>query len=611
MTQLPSLNTTDIIGARDVAAKIPSLLRKLPNILRGLRHVYDTRHGRHTGLGWAFERAVRLNPNGLALQYRDESYTYEQFNAWANQIAHLYLSAGLAKGDVVALAIENRPELLANVIACAKTGCIAALINTAQTGKVLTHSINLVAPKMLIVGEEMREVIERVRDDLDLKSQWYWVADQDQPENNKLPKGFSDLKSEIANLPAFNPPTSTQVYFEDPMFYMYTSGTTGLPKAVIFNHGRWMRTYGSFGHIMNLGKDDVLYCTLPLYHGTAMVVCWSCVLAGAGTFAIRRKFSRTEFWSDCRRYQATAFGYVGELCRYLMDSPPSEQDRQHRVTKMIGNGLRPNVWVPFKQRFGIKDVLEIYGSSEGNVGFTNLFNFDNTLGYCPLPYAIVKYDQETGQPIRDDKGYCIPVQKGEVGLLLGEITKRSPFEGYTDPEKNRQVIMENVLKQGDRYFNTGDLIRHLGFKHGQFVDRTGDTFRWKGENVSTTEVENIISMHPQISEAVVYGVEIPGTNGRAGMAAVTLYEGIEPELHTWPNAFRESLPGYAVPLFIRLQQQIEATGTFKYQKVTLKKQAFNPAETDEPLYVLLPGTDCYVPVDETVYQNICNGTYRF
>jgi len=281
---------------------------------------------------------------------------------------------------------------------------------------------------------------------------------------------------------------------------------------------------------------------------------------------------------------------------------------------MIGNGMRPNIWDKFKQRFGIEEILELYASSEGNVGFSNVFNFDNTVGFSPTPYAIIQFDKDKNAPVYDAKGGCIKVKKGEVGLLIGKITRRSPFDGYTDPEKNKSVILKDVFKSGDAYFNTGDLVRDIGFRHAQFVDRLGDTFRWKGENVSTTEVENMVSEYDKITEAVVYGVEIPNTNGRAGMAAITLADGAElneQDLAQMLVSFKKCLPAYAVPVFLRVQKQVETTGTFKYQKNKLKAQAFDPKKTDERLLVLLPNSSAYADLTQQVFDNIQAYQYRF
>lgn len=606
----------DLIGFTDVAERLPQLINKLPNILTGLKQAYIRTPNTPAGLGLAFERAVKRNPYGDALLFEDQRYSYKELNNWANQIAHFYLSIGIKKGDAITVMIENRPELIATVIALAKIGVTTALVNTSQTGKVLTHSINLVNPVAVIVGEECRATVDEIRQDLNIaQDRIHWFADQNTTQDpGTAPQGFINLAEKIQQFPKFNPSTTQSVKGKDGLFYIYTSGTTGLPKAVVFTNSRWTLAYGTYGHVLNLGEDDVMYCTLPLYHATGMVVCWCGAIAGGSALAIRRKFSTSAFWSDVKKFNASAIGYVGELCRYLMDAPASELDHTHRVTKMIGNGMRPNIWGKFKERFGIEEILELYASSEGNVGFSNVFNFNNTVGFSPTPYAIVQFDKEKNEAIRDSHGACQKVKKGEVGLLIGKITKRSPFDGYTDPEKNKSVIMKDVFKKGDSYFITGDLVRDIGFRHAQFVDRLGDTFRWKGENVSTTEVENICSEYPKITEAVVYGVEIPNTNGRAGMAAITLHDGeelTEQDLSQLAAEFKKNLPAYAVPVFLRIQQIVETTGTFKYQKNKLKEQAFNPEKTSDRLLVLLPSANAYCDVTAEVFANIEAYKYRF
>ena len=607
---------TDIITIGDVATRLPNFITKVPHILSGLKQAYLRTPASPTGLGIAFEKAVKRNPQGIALLFEDQSYSYRALNEWANQIAHYYLSLGAKKGDVIAVMVENRPELIATIVALAKIGVTIALVNTSQVGKILAHSINLVNPIAVIAGEEVRAAIDEIRQDLNVaQDRFHWFADQETHKHaGTAPKGYVNLAQQIDQFPKFNPSTTRTVTGKDGLFYIYTSGTTGLPKAVIFTHSRWTLAYGTYGHILNLGKDDVMYVTLPLYHATGVVVCWCGVIAGSATLAVRRKYSTSAFWKDVQKFNASAIGYVGELCRYLIDAPTTELDRAHRVTKMIGNGMRPNIWGKFKERFGVQEVLELYASSEGNVGFSNIFNFDNTVGFSPTPYAIVEFDKEKNELVRDKKGHCKKVKTGEVGLLIGKITSRSPFDGYTDPEKNKSVILKDVFTKGDSYFNTGDLVRDIGFRHAQFVDRLGDTFRWKGENVSTTEVENMVCEYHKIAESVVYGVEIPNTNGRAGMAAITLVDGEElneADLSAMVNVFKKCLPSYAIPVFLRVQAKVETTGTFKYQKNKLKEDAFNPAKTSERLLVLLPGATAYCDVNAEIFNNIQNYQYRF
>ena len=337
------------------------------------------------------------------------------------------------------------------------------------------------------------------------------------------------------------------------------------------------------------------------------------VIAPAGGLAIARKFSASRLWDDIRKHNCTAFGYVGELCRYLHEQPEKPGDGDNPVHTIVGNGLRPSIWKAFKRRFGIRRVAEFYTASESNVAFTNVFNFDNTVGFSPVSYAIVKYDKEADEPVRDDKGFMIKVGKGESGLMLGEITDKTPFDGYTDKDKTEKAIFRDVFKKGDAWFNTGDMMRDIGFRHAQFVDRLGDTFRWKGENVSTTEVEQILDGFEQIVESVVYGVEIPGTNGRAGMAELRLdrpHEEVD-----WPALcayLKRELPPYAIPVFLRITDHgVETTGTFKHQKNKLKEEKYDLNQHNDPVYVLLPGESCYQRLTPEMQADIEAGRYRF
>lgn len=596
--------------------KLPSIAKAIPRVVKGMKAANVKDPTQPCGLGWSFEQATLRNPDGPALLQGALTLTYSEVNQWANRIAHHLIAQGISKGDVVAVFIENRPELLVTILAVAKVGAISALLNTSQTRDTLAHSLNLVAPVAIIVGEELvpafSAVCERVS--IDPARSWF-VADQDTYNHPGIaPDGFLNLMTACLDNASDNPPSSQQVFLDDPCFYIYTSGTTGLPKAGVFKHGRWMRSSASFGLIaLDMRPQDIVYCTLPLYHATGLCVCWGSAISGASGFAIRRKFSASQFWSDVRHYRATTLGYVGELCRYLVDQPASTEDRRHGVTKMIGNGLRPGAWRVFKTRFGVDHICELYAASDGNIGFTNVLNFDNTVGFSLMSWELAAYDHDSGAPTRESDGFMRRVAKGEQGLLLAKIDDKAPLDGYTDPQKTAKVVLHDVFEKGDRYFNTGDLLRNIGFGHAQFVDRLGDTFRWKGENVSTTEVENILLQHPNISEAVAYGVEVRNTNGRAGMAAITPAESLATLDFRELLAFaREHMPAYAVPLFLRVKVKMETTGTFKYQKTRLKDEAFDPGKTgDDPIYAWLPGTETYVQVTQQLLTEIHGGTYRY
>jgi citronellyl-CoA synthetase len=610
------MNQSTMISTGQFVKKLPNLLMSMPSLIKGIHMATNTDLTKSVGIALCFEDAVAKNPDGPAVISEGRSISYREMDSWANRIAQLLLSRGVEKGDSIAILLENRPELLASVLACSKIGAISAMLNIAQKGKVLAHSINIVEPKCIIAGEECHSAFDNIRDQCQLKHHLYF-HDTDTLANTEhtteTPANWENLAELVLTQSSDNPGLSNNIKPEDPCFYIYTSGTTGLPKAVIFNHGRFMKLIANFGLVaVRLQSNDRLYVPLPFYHATALGVCWASAIPNGAAVIMARKFSASNFWDDIRKFSATSFGYVGEVCRYLLDQPEKANDGDHQVRIIVGNGIRPAIWKTFKQRFNIPKIMEFYASSEGNVAFSNLLNFDETVGVSPLPFAIVKYDRETDQPIRDKKGRMIKVKKGEAGLLIGKITPKSPFHGYTDPKKTKAVIFEGVFKKDDRWFNTGDIMLNMGFRHAQFVDRTGDTFRWKGENVSTTEVESLLEDVNDITEAIVYGVEIPNTNGRAGMASLKLNGELDNFCFTnLVTQIKESTPEYAIPVFLRINQDVTVTGTFKHMKAPLKNMGFDLEKADSPIYVRLPKADKYVPLCSFIQKQIEQGEIRY
>ncbi len=608
------MSHADLITLPRLLSRLPRLLVDLPAIVKGL-HIGNRSRGDYpVSLASCIEEAARDNPHGVALIQGDEQLTYAEFDRWANQLAHYLRAHGLRQGDSVALMFENRFELLAGVVACAKLGAVSALINSSQRGRVLAHSISLASPRMVLVGEELLDAFTEIAAEVALPADaCHYFADRPTwRDPGEAPAGWQHPAAALHDYPVDAPLLERAVCADDPCFYIYTSGTTGLPKAVVFNHGRFMKGYGAFGFAaVRLGREDRMYVSLPFYHGTAMVVCWGSVLAGQAALIMVRKFSASRFWDEVERHRATAFGYVGELCRYLLDQPARPSDATNPIRVMVGNGLRPSIWQAFKQRFAVERVVELYASSEGNIGFTNLLNLDNTVGFSPYPYAIVRYDQEREAPLREN-GHLQRVAKGEAGLLLGKITDKSPFHGYTNTRDTERCILRDVFEPGDAWFNTGDLMRDMGFRHAQFVDRLGDTFRWKGENVSTTQVEAVLDGVAEVSETVVYGVEVANTNGRAGMACIRLACAPKDfDFQALLTHLRQELPAYAVPLFLRLSAEMETTGTFKHKKAPLKEQAYDLDRCSDPLYAWLPGSDRYVPLTRELQVAIAAGHYRY
>lgn len=595
-----------------VASRLRLVGRKLPAMVAGLKEVGKSDKNEVLSIGSFLERNARERPDATAIIYEERRFSHRELDEQANRWADVFKSRGLRKGDAVAVLLENRPEIIFAVAGAVKIGAIAAVVNTKQRKQVLQHSFGLCDPKIYVIGEELYDAFREVRGELARATPERVLF---VPDSGELapPADVDDAAAAVASASAERPPELDQVVLGDPCFYIYTSGTTGLPKASIMSHFRWVKASAAFGKLaLDLDPSDVMFCSLPFYHNNALTVTWGSVAGTGAAMVIRRKFSASKFWDEVRESGATSFCYIGELCRYLMNQPPRPDDADNPIKKIIGNGLRPDIWKAFKQRFGIDEVYEFYAASEGNAAFINVLNLDATVGFCPAPYAIVEYDVDEDQPVRGPDGLLQRVPRGGVGLLITEITEKYSFDGYTDKGASEKKLLRDVFTDGDLWFNTGDLLRDQGFRHAQFVDRVGDTFRWKGENVSTNEVAEVLNVHPQVDETTVYGVQIPGTDGRAGMAALVSNVGVEQvDLESLASQVCDQLPAYAVPLFLRIQPELEITGTFKQKKSTLRDEGFDPSRVDEPLFVMLPGTRTYRPLTREIFADIQAGKYSF
>jgi len=548
------------------------------------------------------ESVAERFPERNAIIFEDKTLTWSELNTEANRWAAALQALGLKKGDAVSVVMENRIEFLTVLLALNKLGAIAALINTNLTGRALIHCISITDSRMCLFGEERMEPVSGIRDEEELAAIENWLFVPDAGEE-PCPDWASTLELGAGQFD--NPPQTSRNTIGDTALYIFTSGTTGLPKAAMITNRRFlMAAAGSYIGGIKCSETDCIYLCLPLYHGTGLFLGVGASFATGACMFVRRKFSATQFLRDAREHNTTCFIYIGELCRYLLNVQEQSDDHANPITAMMGNGLRPDVWHEFKNRFGINRIAEFYGSSEGNVAFINLLNKDCTVGTTTIPLALVKYDVEADEFVRDARGRLIKVAGGEPGLLLGKITATASFEGYTNKEATEKKILRDVFKDGDAWFNTGDLMKtidvgfSLGLKHYQFVDRVGDTFRWKSENVSTNEVGEIINGHPQISFCNVYGVEIPRADGRAGMAALTLADGVEElDVQNFSEYVRGHLPAYARPVFLRIQRELDTTGTFKLVKGDLRKQAYDLEQVQDPIFVLKPRSEEYVPLD--------------
>lgn len=601
-----SLKFTDLMpGLLRLSWRIPSILFKM---IQYLGYKGDT----PLSMGTVLESHAKKYPHNTAILYEDVRLTHKEFNEAINRYANYLISRGIKKGDIAIVMVDNRPELLTIIGAMSKIGAVSSLINPNQRGEVLLYSINLTPGKVFFIGEELLDAFEEIKPRLNLTGDDLLLFLPDRG-HMPTPSGYLNLQELIKDSPSTNPPTVREVTLQDPFAYVFTSGTTGLPKASIQTHKRWFGGMYLFGKmVLNLKPRDIHYCSLPFCHTNALNVSWGACASKGTAMAIRRRFSVTNFWHDIRKFNANSFIYIGELCRYLMNQPANPDDRKNPVKKIVGNGLRPEIWHNFKKRFGIPTVYEFYGAAEGTLIFANLLNLDCTVGCCLTPFAIVKYDIDTDEPIRDEKGFMQQVSPGESGLLLGAISEGIPFAGYTDKKETEKKVFRDVFERGDIWFNFGDMLRNLGFKHAQFVDRLGDTFRWKGENVSTNEVEKVINTLPQVSQSTVYGVTIPGTDGRAGMVSIIPTKSPDNfDLTALADTAQRALPPYAVPKFVRFKKEFETTGTLKIKKTVLRDEGFDPNRVSDPLYVLLPENDTYEPLTAKLFDEILSGRYRF
>jgi fatty-acyl-CoA synthase len=586
------------IGLADVVRALPGLAMDAPSLLHGAIGLVTIGPTSRDSVGHVFQRAAHRHPERPFVRFEDTELSYGEANLWVNRYAAVLGAHGVRPGRTVGILAENRPETLLAVLAVVKLGATAGMLNHHQRGDVLNHSQKLLDSTVLIVGSECREALESLPSE-EIRGKVLCLPDGD----DALP-GYVDLDEAAISADDHDPVQTPLIHARDKAFYIFTSGTTGLPKASSMSHFRWLKAMTGLGHLgVRLTSSDTLYCCLPLYHNNALTVSLSSVLGAGATLALGRNFSASRFWDDIERTRATAFCYIGELCRYLLNQPVRPNERTHRVRVVVGNGLRPEIWDEFTQRFGIGRVAEFYGASECNVAFINALNIERTAGICPLPYAVVAFDADTGQPSRDADGHLRKVGAGQVGLLITKVTDRAPFDGYTDEEASERKLVRNGFRRGDCWFNTGDLVRDQGWSHVAFVDRLGDTFRWKGENVATTEVEGALDEWPAIEQAVVYGVEVPGAEGKAGMAAIKLRADTELDGPALAKHLADRLPGYAIPLFLRVIDEVEQTSTFKSRKVALREDGHAGAE-----YVLTEAG--YVPRYEEYVGEVAAGRVR-
>lgn len=554
-----------------------------------------------------FAKYAAANPKKIAYIFEDKEWTYEELDHFSNRVGRYFRTRPFSHYDCIAVIMENSPEYIGTWLGLTKAGLVAALINTNLRHDTLLYSINAAGCKAIIFGPEFKDAIRDIKNkipDIELY-QWSESADTSVLEETiNLNNGISNIDPAplIVQLDYGNP--------RDKLLYVYTSGTTGMPKAAVITNLRYMLMACSVNSLLSLRSNDRLYNSLPLFHTAGGIIGAGQALLRGVTVVLRRRFSVSKFWSDCIHYECTIAIYIGEICRFLLMAPPSQNDRKHKVRLMFGNGLRPQIWESFVKRFGIKQIGEYYGATEGNSNLININNKTGAIGFLPryapkniYPVGLLKIDEE-GNLLRGTDGLCIPCKPGEPGIFVGKINSKkaiNDFVGYTDQKASDQKIIHDVFKKGDCIFNSGDILVMDELGYFYFKDRTGDTFRWRGENVATSEVETVISNVIGFKDATVYGVEIPGNEGKAGMVAI--YDDKNSlNLEGFAEKLKKVLPSYARPRFIRILSELPMTGTYKLKKKDLQQDAFDIKKVKDPIYFL--NNDTYVKLTEKYYNDI-------
>eukprot|EP01012_Entosiphon_sulcatum_P048558 TRINITY_DN67049_c0_g1_i1.p1 TRINITY_DN67049_c0_g1~~TRINITY_DN67049_c0_g1_i1.p1 ORF type:complete len:843 (-),score=120.38 TRINITY_DN67049_c0_g1_i1:131-2638(-) len=585
-----------------------------------------------------FEYCCDRNPHFLAVEAvdRPKKYTYHELDLEANRVANWGLSIGLSQGETVCLMLENRPEFLAITMGLAKIGVTVALINTNSTGSFLLHAVRIAHAKAFIISDQFRDFWNDCRGTYTIQ---VWVFDQTTLDT------ATSFEQAVRQCPDTRPDRSlrSRISDRDALYYIYTSGTTGPSKAAKFSHRRFIGAALTWTKPCQLTPRDRYYIFLPLYHGNAGVVAVApCYFSGC-SIVLRTKFSASNFLPDIRHFGCTATIYIGEIWNFLNVLPEKATDHDNPLRVIVGNGLRAELWEPTLKRFGIQRVVEHYGATEmPGSAMLNYFNRVGSCGFVPpsvrtaraedltLAYdvehdAVLRVDPTTGELIPDipenadrTKGLlCKVAAPGEPGEVVMKLDQ-GIYDGYVRqegfPDFTQQKLLHNVVEQGDTWWLSGDILRIDADGFAYFVDRAGDTFRWKGENVSTYEVEKALRGFPGILEVNAYGVRFFNYGGKAGMVCISHKRGHPIDVSGFYKFVEDSgLPHYAKPLVIRVtDKENEKTATYKFRKVKYTTEGFNPEIiTYDKLYYWSKADKDYIPLTTDLYSKLESGDPKY
>ncbi|OON14109.1 AMP-binding enzyme [Opisthorchis viverrini] len=605
--------------------------------LKGLRCLgmilYHTYHQHFTKENFAeiFQRTVKKHGRlSTAIYHEDQVWTLGDLDAYSNKVANHLISCGLKRGDVIFMLMQPSAAYLGIWLGAVKAGIIPGLLNYNLRNASLTRCLDELDAKAIVVGNRLKDAFVEIDGEAKYSNGMFWYVDED---SSRPESAFSNEASStgtwnqvIAKSSWAPPPKLSRMNGRERIAYLYTSGTTGFPKAAIITTPRFIYMTSGTRYGFGIRASDIIYISVPLHH-TLGLICGVGQLMLHGTcLAIRSKFSASQFWDDCIKYNCTVVQYIGELCRFLLAQPPKPTDTMHRVRLAYGNGLRKETWIQFQNRFKVPEIGELFGATESNTSIVNCDQTVGAIGFIPLcmrssyPIYIIKMNETADEPIRDPAtGLCIECGPNEVGQIVGRINENNPsrsYDGYLNRDESEKKVLRDVFKKGDQWFASGDLLYYDELGYLFFSDRVGDTFRWHGENVSTSEVEAVLMKEFPDTGINVYGVLVPGTEGRAGMAAFEVdiksmtTEQEQLMVAKIYSSTEKALPPYARPQFLRFCADFEMTNTFKLLKRGLMKSGFDPTNTKDHLYILDKQSKCYVPLTESIYQDVLSGAIR-
>ncbi|KAK5900449.1 hypothetical protein CgunFtcFv8_025408 [Champsocephalus gunnari] len=560
-----------------------------------------------------FLHQARMNPNKPFIIFESQTLSYRDVDRRSNRIANAFRAHGSpGQGDIVAMLMCNEPDFICVWLGLCKLGCEVAFLNNNIKAKSLLHCFRSCGAKTLVVGADLVCLVEEVLPDLKKDNMALWVVGHTAPSEE-----FTSLLDKVESMSGESSSDLPKVNIMSNFLFIFTSGTTGLSKAARVGHLKAVLSMAFF-EMCGATSEDIIYIPLPLYHMSASLLgIGGCIQLGA-TCVLKKKFSASQFWKDCVKHDVTVVQYIGELCRYLCNHPAVPEEKAHRVRLAAGSGLRSDVWRQFVQRFGSRiKIREGYGLTEAGIGFLNYTEEVGPIGRAgyfnklSMPFELLRHDPVSYEAVRTPAGRCIRALNGEAGILVAPLSAMNQFLGYAGNQvQSEKKLLRGVFKDGDVFFNTGDLLLHDDQDFLYFRDRIGDTFRWKGENVSTTEVSEAVGLLDFIQEANIYGVTIPGNEGRAGMAAIVLQQDHKLNGSELYDHLVKTLPAYAWPRFLRIQTSLDVTETFKQQKVKLVTEGFDPDVSHDLLYFLDVSQKEYTLLTVSLYQDIVNGKIK-